>query len=493
MSTPKELINEVVNLTRDLDQIWPQLIDRISNLRGENDVSVDLTATPTGASSSISDIYSKITVISKVILSIDSGRDNELLPNIFVENLLNELKNIYTSIEDSQSLLSSIEENGGIGEFNPNEFLIVSKKGGFEYNINDDLISPVHKSIESIILNSYPWILIWGKGDEPELQNITSSLRTLMEQAYAERKAASEACQQTKKYMQQAEGFAENSNKTLAEINQTKTQSHEHLQEIASIKSDVSKNKTEIEQRLTEIRTITEKSNQLRETVDNYQATFQSFQEHLDQLTGAHDKGIAEQAVLLSSLKEIEKNIENINLRAEQMLSGATVAGLASEFGDARNALSTELTWAGRAFYLAILLLAFSVIPMGLLFFPRFDPILASTINELGQPQFDFAAQAIVRLLIIVPFAWLAKFTAARHGRLFRLREHYSYKHTLAASVDGFKHQAPDLEQEIAAVVFEALSFNPADRMDTGVTKEKVPHPILDWLVSRLSEERKRG
>ncbi|SDG02960.1 hypothetical protein SAMN05216337_11087 [Bradyrhizobium brasilense] len=81
---------------------------------------------------------------------------------------------------------------------------------------------------------------------------------------------------------------------------------------------------------------------------------------------------------------------------------------------------------------------------------------------------------------------WLVRFAGARHERLFRLRQHYAYKFSVASSVEGFKKQAPELEQGIAATAFYELTFNPATRMDVNSTDSRYPNPAMEWIMKKL-------
>ncbi|MGO4389079.1 hypothetical protein AB4Y85_16230 [Microvirga sp. 2YAF29] len=65
------------------------------------------------------------------------------------------------------------------------------------------------------------------------------------------------------------------------------------------------------------------------------------------------------------------------------------------------------------------------------------------------------------RFLVILPGLLLIGFAAKRHSALFRLREQYSHKWAIAASVEGFKTQAPAYQEQIAAAVFTELLTNP--------------------------------
>lgn len=70
------------------------------------------------------------------------------------------------------------------------------------------------------------------------------------------------------------------------------------------------------------------------------------------------------------------------------------------------------------------------------------------------------------RFLVILPGLLLIGFAAKRHSALFKLREQYSHKWAIAASVEGFKTQAPNYKEPIAAAVFTELLKNPAHGMD---------------------------
>lgn len=88
--------------------------------------------------------------------------------------------------------------------------------------------------------------------------------------------------------------------------------------------------------------------------------------------------------------------------------------------------------------------------------------------------------------LLMVPAAWLTRFSAARHHQLFQLKEHYQYKYTLAMAVDGFKKQAPDHADAIAAETFNRLLFNPADRLDGKGGGDDHPSPLMNWLMNKF-------
>ena len=94
-----------------------------------------------------------------------------------------------------------------------------------------------------------------------------------------------------------------------------------------------------------------------------------------------------------------------------------------------------------------------------------FPPILPTGGEQTGPLAIRVLAGLGSRALVLLPSILLLAFTSRRHSALFQLREEYSHKYNIAASVNGFKQQAPDYEQPIAAAVFLELLKNPASSL----------------------------
>lgn len=111
-------------------------------------------------------------------------------------------------------------------------------------------------------------------------------------------------------------------------------------------------------------------------------------------------------------------------------------------------------------------------------------------------PTGSIAVQVLAGLgsrgLLILPALLLAGFAAHRHSALFRLREEYSHKYSMAASVQGFKIQAPSFQEPIAAAVFTELLHNPAATMDKLQSANR--NGFVDKLIMpRVEEALKRA
>lgn len=120
--------------------------------------------------------------------------------------------------------------------------------------------------------------------------------------------------------------------------------------------------------------------------------------------------------------------------------------------------------------------------------FPEFASVAPALDTQGEMSGWQYLGQVLARFIILLPAAWLVSFAAIRHSSLFRLREHYAYKYSMAVSVEGFRKQATGYESEIAALVLEQLAFNPADKLTPSkdIPEGKVPHPLLNILVEKF-------
>lgn len=277
------------------------------------------------------------------------------------------------------------------------------------------------------------------------------------------------------------------------------------MQEAQNDRKTLNEYAAEGTEKIAQVRTTNEDASKLDAIVKDYQASFQRFD---DQLKGREERFFRENEELSAihvRLGEGERKIEGLILQSEGMLRGATNVGLAASFSSLQSRINAELKWARVSFYFSIAFLVLLSVPIALYVFPGLQAVLkALTGIEPGilvpagsekHTTPEVIAQVAARALLLIPGIWLVRFTSARHERLFRLREHYAYKYSVASSVEGFKKQAPELEQGIAAATFYELTFNPATRMDANSSETRHPNPVMEWVMKKLggSEAGKTG
>ncbi|MDQ2077786.1 hypothetical protein [Marinimicrobium sp. ABcell2] len=287
-----------------------------------------------------------------------------------------------------------------------------------------------------------------------------------------------------------------------AENSSKKTQGFEEelsklYQSCIEVRKHFTDEKESLSEAAQEIRSTCSTARGLEQEVSSFQEKFEEFRSNIE----AHQKslrtGQAEQERILKEISLIEEQITDKNTQASSMLANATVAGLAASFGATRDKLNIELTEARRVFYISIVALFLLSIPMILYIIPGVTfggSVYESESNGFG----SIVGQLVARASILLPGILFVAFASRRHASLFRLREHYVYKYNMAASVEGFKQQAPEMSGAIAGTTFyELLTRNPADAMDGGKHGKNVdsredgslPMKIKEALAGRKASE----
>jgi len=269
---------------------------------------------------------------------------------------------------------------------------------------------------------------------------------------------------------------------------------------ISKISAEVSELLANISAKNDETNALSTRAEELRSRINAYEGDFQGFQDQLDDMRSNYATNDEKLISLISRFNDHAKSFDEMIQRSDQMLSASTVAGLASEFGTIRTDLSDKLDAAHKSFNRAIGFLFASALPLILFVFAPFivaifpdNPNLVKAITGSAGSQtgWHYFGQVIARFVILLPAIWYVTFCTARYNALFRLKEHYAYKYSMAVAVDGFKKQAPQHEGMIAALVFEQLAFNPADKLGKKFdSPESPPNPIARLLLDRLRKEK---
>ncbi len=239
---------------------------------------------------------------------------------------------------------------------------------------------------------------------------------------------------------------------------------------------------TEINAKTVNIRETAAQAEKLAALVDKYQAKYEAFDSELDKrLTIFTDFEKANSSAQEQNQAR-EKEINRLVTEANQMLQGATNAGLARAFNDASVKYGGEADEAKKGFYRSIVFLVASVLPLVAYVFPipYLDTVSAQTSTGVT------LGGVLSRIVFLLPGVWLTSFTALRYSSLFQLHREYAFKAAIAMSIDGFKMQAPEYKEAIAGTAFIELATKPdyAPHKDTA----KSPNPILGYLVKVLQK-----
>ena len=223
-----------------------------------------------------------------------------------------------------------------------------------------------------------------------------------------------------------------------------------------------------------------------------FHGSLQQFSNELQTLRD--DLETAHRAIEAANARQEEQltSVENLINRADAMVSGATVSGLASAFKDERGSLDGSMRWAMGAFYGGISLLFITTLGLAAYVFEIPIKLGEIQLSSLGKTptigdEVTLAGVLSRTIILLAPF-WLTLFSARRYRNLFDLRQQYSHKYNMAFSVDGFKKQAPQYEEEMAAWVFHVVAQPPVTDSRSKSMGDN-PLPTIEEIVT-MAEKR---
>lgn len=270
-------------------------------------------------------------------------------------------------------------------------------------------------------------------------------------------------------------GTIEGLSKTATELNQSLSQS------VTSAASQLG----EVQSKVIQIRETTTDATTLSTEVDNYASKFKTFDSQLESRIQTLQSSDKQTDQFLKKNQEREQQIETLITKADQMIKGATVAGLSKSFADRASKYGWQCFGARVGFYCSIFLLAISAIPLALYIFPIPTEITNFEWTKMFSSEGKLTLGGVLgRLVVLAPAVWLTSFNSKRFSELFFLYQQYNHKAAVAQSIDGFKREAPSYQEDICAAMFLELSENPSALLKKQKGGSPAPvNPILDKIV----------
>jgi len=496
----KTKIDEIGLGAKDLASTAIELLEFFNGSGADGLNNFDVKKEIHGTDISYADCVSRITTIAEIADKFGSSKHFLMLP-------VNRITQLKQRIDEAQKHLDTlgnqfrqtINSGGGMRSFNYDNFHLQTTNGQ-----NHDLrghFKNFTDSTEALLEAFYQVLTVLRPTRSTySFQAAANALSSLIEDSSEQihklheenaglRKAVAAASDQ----VTAAEAQAKKAKEAAEETSRTRDEGAKDRKTIGEYLADSTDKKTAIE-------TAHSEASLLEDEVEEYREKFKSFDRQLEARHKDLKTGMEKQEKLFANFDGQKDSVDSLIADSESMLKGATVAGLASSFSEAHRKLGWQLLWARVSFYVGITFLFISAIPLMLyVFLPILAPFLQTLYPEIASavPAFDtqteisgwqYLGQVLARFIILLPAAWLVSFAAIRHSSLFRLREHYAYKYSMAVSVEGFRKQATGYESEIAALVLEQLAFNPADKLTPSkdIPEGKVPHPLLNIFVDKF-------
>jgi len=145
-----------------------------------------------------------------------------------------------------------------------------------------------------------------------------------------------------------------------------------------------------------------------------------------DEIATGHEKRVA----------DLTGELQNLVLRVEGLLPGATSAGLASSFNKQRSRFTSPQRQWLRTFVVCIGVLVVLALPSFL---------AAIGLNWSGQRTDESWSAAwrnlVLRLPIVFPVVWLAIYAGRNYMMSLRMEEDYAYKEAISTAFEGYKRE----------------------------------------------------
>ena len=294
-----------------------------------------------------------------------------------------------------------------------------------------------------------------------------NSLSKILSRASETRNSLEASLRKSSESLQNIETKLAESESQIAQINSNSSQ----IQEFVGISNQAI---GEIQRNVEFAQSVLSDAENLRLNIEGYGENLSNFDKQLTHRERRFSEGTSKLDSLIAEFSEQKAFVDAIIEQSDNMLSGATVAGLSSEFKIIRDDLSLQVSSSQKIFYVSLCVLFILSIPLIVFIFaPIFAPFVTTNetlINSIASTSsektgWQYVGGVLARFVVLLPGVWFVSFASRRYNSLFSLREHYSYKYSMAVAVEGFKKQAPGYENLIAALVFEQLAFNPADKL----------------------------
>ncbi|MEX2650091.1 MAG: hypothetical protein WD673_13860 [Alphaproteobacteria bacterium] len=484
-----------------------QLRDSSTVLRDSKNEPLSLERELSNDLPSINGIFDRLYATAELVRLVTSTTPTPLTPTKHITSLADAVVGLQNILLDISNDFSELKNRGGVKNFDDPPDILTSVSGDYNMPIVqkfyqlalqiDDVQIFSHSLTHLLAPHAqedttlFSVLSIFTKYETEMRQKIAGNLEEVLSELSQARGEIQEIRVAINDNAKEVKTDLDLATSSLGEINRLKSET-----EIA--RKSTTEYESEATAKIALLREVTADAENLRVQVVNYKAQFLSFQDELERHLKKLGDVEIEQKARSDALNSSAKRIRDLVEQAEQMLSGATTAGLASSFGARKKELTAELKKSIWMFYVSIFILLITAMPL-FLYVLNFDSIgivaqiigidaeaiRAYSKDRPIESDIQSLSELLVRAALLVPGVWLAQFTARRQARLFKLREHYSFKYSIASSVDGFKRQVGQHAEDVVAKTFNELMFNPAERMELRGGDEH-PSAVLAWGMRKL-------
>jgi hypothetical protein len=416
---------------------------------------------------------------SLAISLVDTPRSKlEFVPLLRLASFRDQLSSVSEAFNNVTAQSVTVRDNGGVARIEPSSGVVFTTNGN-QFNMRspvEELSNRVDQAMES-------YLILAGVSHPRGIGTFAAASRVLDSKAHDATKLVGQMEDHLVEIVARS-----NQATSLTESQKALLVESERLQlEIEKSRRTSTENKSAIETAAAQVASIQATAKTLEQTISDYQSKFDSFQTGLDARNLDIQEGQKRLSDLNTYLNDKSDEIDEAIAKSNEMLGGSTIAGLSHAYHQQVTSLNKSLRFTEFTFYGSIVFLLVSAAAALNLFpgMPHLPPLPPFTDST---PTGSIAVQVLSalgsRALIILPALLLAAFTTKRHSSLFRLKHEYTHKYTTAASVHGFKQQAPTYQEQIAAAVFQELLINPSSSLGSETEASENPNGFIAKLLA---------
>lgn len=492
----EQLVEAIQEEGSRLASLQRSSIDALQKLVDVNGTVMSLSGAISDGDRSVSDIDTLTSSLVKFTKGFDGGKNWSFVPRVWISEYRDALKNTANSYENLANNIEAIDsQHGGLEKIDEAAFSVATKSGT-EIDLRK-ILSNISVNIDTAFADYFrirPAISAPRLTEFSDLFSFFATRRNELDSLSRELSKLGEQGRESSALIQKA---AQNVSAAENDIRRLTTEATKQRAEIQTAVDETSEKVASIEE-------INKSAEELKSAVNSYRSTFDQFQKDINSRNTDYANKKTAYEKLKASLDKEQQRIAEISAQADDMLKGATNAGLAGSYSSKQIGIEKEIKKARLAYYISIGLLVFLTLPIFIYSFPReyISEIFKHIFNfdlpnllarDTSQTEYQQIINFIGRAVFLIPGLMLVRFASSRHERLFRLREDYAYKYSIASSVDGFMKQAKTYADDIAAACYFELTYNPADRMDEKADDARLMNPLFERMLARLENKLIKG
>ncbi|QJE74000.1 hypothetical protein HHL28_13655 [Aerophototrophica crusticola] len=406
---------------------------------------------------SFSDICRRAILASETVRSVAKGESRAylLIPYSQVKALNSHFSEVNNNLKAALNSFNSAMQAGQPVRYEPSNQHLYSSNGN-AYNFGESL-RQVEQNIDNLFAALAPVLVISRPKSVADFSDALDKISKNVEMSATAARVANEKSSEVAAHIAELETLRSRNLALAEELKLLHEQCDLYKRQIDDLAGKSNAQFSKLENIIERAIVLDADAKALHERMVGFDRKLSSREKEIE----SGRKTIAEVSQIL---KATGKEAENLVVQAKEVLGTATAAGLSESFIKEKASLDEKLGRLRKSIYVSIGFLFLSVlIATNSLPFLKEVISLPSVGSATGETNevLKFISGMAIRIAIMFPSLVLTAFNINQYRQNFLLREQYAYKYTVAASIDGFRKQAPNHDQAMAAAAFEELLFNP--------------------------------